>query len=256
MSRGAGSHGSLSNVDVSSDRNIDHLNIDKSARLHTQVLAAVLEVVGNGGGNERLAPTANDRNAQRSIPTPEAGKSGAIKPANRRGRQPNPAIASPIRFNPYCRIECRVSDLALGRRLRTHALIEYPGQASLTPAAQVARSQWAVATIAQTPTSAALVKSKKTIAALEPLLRQAHPSSSAASVSLRGRCAPGWKQSTVGKDMPSNWRSPPRPGAGRGSPDRSTVRGCSARVAGIADQIETIRIFPNDVGCRAMAQFH
>ena len=30
MSRGAGFHGSLSNVDVSSDRNIDHLNIDKS----------------------------------------------------------------------------------------------------------------------------------------------------------------------------------------------------------------------------------
>jgi hypothetical protein len=82
MSRGAGFHGSLSNVDVSSDRNIDHLNIDKSARLHTQVLAAILEVVGNGGGNQRLAPTANDRNAQRSIATPEAGKSGAIKPAD------------------------------------------------------------------------------------------------------------------------------------------------------------------------------
>ena len=82
MSRGAGFHGSLSNVDVSSDRNIDHLNIDKSARLHTQVLAAVLEVVGNGGGNQRPAATANDSTAQRSIATPEAGKSGAIKPAD------------------------------------------------------------------------------------------------------------------------------------------------------------------------------
>jgi hypothetical protein len=77
MSRGAGFHGSLSNVDVSSDRNIDHLNIDKSARLHTQVVAAILEVVGNGGGC-----------------------------------RPNPPIASPIRLNPYCRIECRVSDLS------------------------------------------------------------------------------------------------------------------------------------------------
>jgi hypothetical protein len=40
----AGFHGSLSNVDVSSDRNIDHLNIDKSARLHTQVLATFLKL--------------------------------------------------------------------------------------------------------------------------------------------------------------------------------------------------------------------
>ena len=82
MSRGAGFHGSLSNVDVSSDRNIDHLNIDKSARLHTQVLAAILEVVGNGGGNQRLAPTANDPNAQRSITTPEAGKNAVVKPTD------------------------------------------------------------------------------------------------------------------------------------------------------------------------------
>jgi thioesterase domain-containing protein len=82
MSRGAGFHGSLSNMDVSSDRNIDHLNIDKSARLHTQVLAAILEVVGNGGGNQRLAPAANDLDAQRSIATPEAGKNGAVKPAD------------------------------------------------------------------------------------------------------------------------------------------------------------------------------
>ena len=82
MSRGAGFHGSLSNMDVSSDRNIDHLNIDKSARLHTQVLAAILEVVGNGGGNQRLAPTANDLNAQRAIATPEAGKNGVVKPAD------------------------------------------------------------------------------------------------------------------------------------------------------------------------------
>jgi hypothetical protein len=82
MSRGAGFHGSLSNVDVSSDRNIDHLNIDKSARLHIQVLAAILEVVGNGGGNQRLAPTANDRNAQRSIAAPESRENGTAKPAD------------------------------------------------------------------------------------------------------------------------------------------------------------------------------
>src|SRR6478672_7462122 len=110
-------------------------------------------------------------------PHRKRGRAGLSNRRIRRGRQPNPAIASPIRLNPYCRIECRVRDLAIGRRLHTHALIEYPGQASLTPAAQVARSQWAVATIAQTPTSAALVKSKKTIAALEPLpARASRPS--------------------------------------------------------------------------------
>jgi hypothetical protein len=112
MSRGAGFHGSLSNVDVSSDRNIDHLNIDKSARLHTQVLAAILEVVGNGGGNQRLPPTANDRNAQPRSPRRKRGRAGLSNRRIRRGCRPNPPIASPIRLNPYCRIECRVSDLS------------------------------------------------------------------------------------------------------------------------------------------------
>jgi hypothetical protein len=83
-------------VDVSSDRNIDHLNIDKSARLHAQVLAAIIEVVGNGGGNQHLAPAANDRNAQRSIAAPEAGKNGAVKPADSARSLSNPPIASPI----------------------------------------------------------------------------------------------------------------------------------------------------------------
>jgi hypothetical protein len=82
MSRGAGFHGSLSNVDVSSDGNIDHLNIDKAARLHTRVVAAILEVAGNSGGNQRLAPTANDHNAQRSTTTPESGQNGAVKSAD------------------------------------------------------------------------------------------------------------------------------------------------------------------------------
>jgi hypothetical protein len=52
MSRGVGFQGPLSNVDVSRDSSIDHLNIDKSPRLHRQVLAAVLAVVGKGGGTE------------------------------------------------------------------------------------------------------------------------------------------------------------------------------------------------------------
>ena len=49
MRRGAGFHGTLVNMDVSSDRNIDHLTIDKSPRLHARVIAEVLAVVGGGG---------------------------------------------------------------------------------------------------------------------------------------------------------------------------------------------------------------
>ena len=39
MRRGPGFHGTLANVDVSSDPNIDHLNIDKSPRLHARVVS-------------------------------------------------------------------------------------------------------------------------------------------------------------------------------------------------------------------------
>jgi hypothetical protein len=47
MRGGPGFHGTLSNVDVSSDKSIDHINIDKSPRLHARVVAEVLAVVGN-----------------------------------------------------------------------------------------------------------------------------------------------------------------------------------------------------------------
>jgi pimeloyl-ACP methyl ester carboxylesterase len=50
MQRGPGFHGTLANVDVSSDPNIDHFNIDKSARLHERVISEVLAVVGGHGG--------------------------------------------------------------------------------------------------------------------------------------------------------------------------------------------------------------
>ena len=47
MRKGASFKGSLVNVDVSSDPNIDHLNIDKSPRLHARVIGEVLSVVGS-----------------------------------------------------------------------------------------------------------------------------------------------------------------------------------------------------------------
>jgi alpha-beta hydrolase superfamily lysophospholipase len=55
MRGGPGFHGSLANVDVSSDSSIDHINIDKSPRLHKRVVAEVLAVVGN----HRAAPAKN-----------------------------------------------------------------------------------------------------------------------------------------------------------------------------------------------------
>jgi hypothetical protein len=46
MRPGPGFRGALSNVDLSSDQDITHLNIDKSPQLHARVIAAVLATVG------------------------------------------------------------------------------------------------------------------------------------------------------------------------------------------------------------------
>ena len=45
MRPGSGFHGSLANVDVSGDPSIDHINIDKSPRLHARAISEVLAVV-------------------------------------------------------------------------------------------------------------------------------------------------------------------------------------------------------------------
>ena len=45
MRPGPGFHGSLANVDVSGDPSIDHINIDKSPRLHARAISEVLAVV-------------------------------------------------------------------------------------------------------------------------------------------------------------------------------------------------------------------
>jgi pimeloyl-ACP methyl ester carboxylesterase len=42
---GPGFHGSLANVDVSGDPSIDHINIDKSPRLHARAISEVLAVI-------------------------------------------------------------------------------------------------------------------------------------------------------------------------------------------------------------------
>ncbi len=55
MRAGPGFRGSISNVDLSWDRSIDHLNIDKSPRLHAQVIAEIVAIVG---GRNPAAPVA------------------------------------------------------------------------------------------------------------------------------------------------------------------------------------------------------
>jgi len=71
MSRGPGFHGSLINVDLRSDPNIDHLNIDKSPRLHARVISEVLAIVGTRGASEPSAAKA----AKGSAPVASAVKS-------------------------------------------------------------------------------------------------------------------------------------------------------------------------------------
>ena len=72
---GPGFHGTLATVDVSSDPTIDHINIDKSPRLHARVVAEVLAVVGN----HKSAPVKNrngaDARTAKPATLPEQGGS-------------------------------------------------------------------------------------------------------------------------------------------------------------------------------------
>ncbi len=77
MSRGPGFHGSLINVDLRNDPNIDHLNIDKSPRLHARVIAEVLAIVGS---HRIESPTAAAKPLPASLKTGAVGGE-AIKPA-------------------------------------------------------------------------------------------------------------------------------------------------------------------------------
>jgi hypothetical protein len=68
MRKGPGFKGTLVNFDVSSDPNIDHLNIDKSPRLHAKVIGEVLSVVGS---HRMPAPgTTTPRPVPVNAPTP------------------------------------------------------------------------------------------------------------------------------------------------------------------------------------------
>lgn len=88
MWRGPGFHGELANVDVTNDHNIDHLNIDKSARLHARVISEVLAVVG---GHRASAPTAHSHNGSGAAANPASGSDGADKPADSAAAPAKPA---------------------------------------------------------------------------------------------------------------------------------------------------------------------
>ena len=83
MRPGPGFRGSLNNVDLSSDRDINHLNIDKSPQLHARVINEVLAVVG---GHRMAAPGATKPASigapARSGSETTAAPAGESKPAN------------------------------------------------------------------------------------------------------------------------------------------------------------------------------
>ncbi len=89
MRRGPGFHGTLANVDVSSDPSIDHINIDKSPRLHARVISEVLAVVG---GHRAAAPGAAKPTGVNG--TSPAGQEGATAAPAAKPEPPPAAVPS------------------------------------------------------------------------------------------------------------------------------------------------------------------
>jgi hypothetical protein len=75
MRGGPGFHGTLANVDVSSDPSIEHINIDKSPQLHARVVAEVLAVVGNHKTAPAKKGNSADAGATRPPTPPQQGGS-------------------------------------------------------------------------------------------------------------------------------------------------------------------------------------
>ena len=95
MRKGANFKGTLTNFDVSSDPSIDHINIDKSPRLHAKVIAEVLAVVGSHKGVP-LAPGApGNPPAPIPHPTPVNSQTPGSAPAAKPEAAPAPAAPAP-----------------------------------------------------------------------------------------------------------------------------------------------------------------
>jgi thioesterase superfamily protein len=92
MRRGPGFSGSLVNVDLSSDPNIDHLNIDKSPRLHARVIGEVLGVVGS----HRTTAPPGQALTPVSAPAPSGTPGGpTVAPAGDGAAKPDVVPATP-----------------------------------------------------------------------------------------------------------------------------------------------------------------
>jgi hypothetical protein len=91
MRRGPGFHGTLANVDVSSDPNIDHINIDKSPRLHARVVSEVLAITGG----HRLAAPGGTKPTPASAPAPASHDGGTPATSGGNGLKPDAAPAAP-----------------------------------------------------------------------------------------------------------------------------------------------------------------
>ena len=106
MRPGPGFRGSLRNVDLSGDPNIDHLNIDKSPRLHARVISEVLAIVGG----HRTVPSAAARpasagavatsgaNGNSVVPPRSGGSTNADRPAAASAMPQSKGGESPIDF--------------------------------------------------------------------------------------------------------------------------------------------------------------
>jgi Thioesterase domain len=108
MRGGPGFHGSLINVDVSSDHSIDHITIDKSPRLHARVISEVLSIVGGGGGGHHAAPTATSVSVGNAKPAEPGAIPSAPSPApakNDGASNAAPVIAAPERPSTHAASE-------------------------------------------------------------------------------------------------------------------------------------------------------
>jgi len=95
MRKGSGFRGELSNIDVSKHAGIDHINIDKSARLHEMVLSRIQSVLARGGGGASPSRIVGDGATPRARPAAAAPGDPAAPAA-----QPAPHSAPPAESAP------------------------------------------------------------------------------------------------------------------------------------------------------------
>ncbi|MGA2895041.1 MAG: thioesterase domain-containing protein [Xanthobacteraceae bacterium] len=99
MRRGPGFHGTLVNVDLSGDPQIDHLTIDKSPKLHARVISEVLAVIGSHRGTEPGGPDSTRASASPANGAEVGAKAGdqAKSAATKSGEAASAPAPAPIK---------------------------------------------------------------------------------------------------------------------------------------------------------------